>query len=344
VSEERKAAAEAVPGEGEAGAAIVKLKEGLTPRELAYAFAASGYFPGVRKVSQALTKIVAGAELGFGPMASVNGIHLIDGRLFIGAGLLAAKVKRSADYDYRIVELTNSRCTLRFFERRARKWEPLTPDVTYTIQDAAVAGVVRSKSGWEKFPANMLFAAAMRNGVRFHCPHLTGGVPLYGPEDFGDVIEGEFADLGGGELAAQDSVAQAVHSGDLAEEPEFEDQAFPAAPAAEGGPLAEQPPTVPAFPPRLPNQWEEEIIVRGVHLGLAENRYAAVAILNRSPFADRRFGALELREGLGWMVAWAEVTEELGKERLSTERAQEALSRWAARADEYEQRAQAMGI
>jgi hypothetical protein len=44
---------------------------------LARAFAESGYFADARGWAQAVVKIQAGRELGFGPMASMTGIHVV---------------------------------------------------------------------------------------------------------------------------------------------------------------------------------------------------------------------------------------------------------------------------
>ena len=42
-----------------------------------------------------------------------------------------------------------------------------------------MANLVKDKSGWVKYPRNMLFARAMSNGVRWFAPEATGGLPVY---------------------------------------------------------------------------------------------------------------------------------------------------------------------
>ena len=49
----------------------------------------SGYFQDARQAAQAIVKVMAGRELGFGPIASMTGIHIIQGRPAIGADLMA---------------------------------------------------------------------------------------------------------------------------------------------------------------------------------------------------------------------------------------------------------------
>jgi hypothetical protein len=105
--------------------------------------------------------------------------------------LLAALIRRSELYDYEILELTNRNCTIRF----SRNGKALNPDSTFTLDDAQAAGILKPRSGWEKYPRNMLFARAISNGFRWHCPELGGGTPLYTPEDFGRITEGEFTEI-----------------------------------------------------------------------------------------------------------------------------------------------------
>jgi len=56
-------------------------------------FARSGYFTDAREAAQIGVKILAGREMGFGPFASVNGVHVIQGKPAMGANLMAAAVK-----------------------------------------------------------------------------------------------------------------------------------------------------------------------------------------------------------------------------------------------------------
>ena len=59
--------------------------------------ALSGYFDAKGNndtaIAQICTKVLAGAEMGYGPFASVQGIHIIQGRPSIAANLMAAAVK-----------------------------------------------------------------------------------------------------------------------------------------------------------------------------------------------------------------------------------------------------------
>lgn len=160
--------------------------------KIAKALAGSGYFKDVQTVSKAITKILAGQEFGFGPFASVNGIHIIQDKPAIGANLMAAAVKRSGRYDYRVARLDDAACEIKFYEHGEH-----IGTSTFTIDDARRAG----SKNLDKFPRNMLFARAMSNGVRWFCPDVMNGSAVYTPEelgaetdDEGNVITVDFSD------------------------------------------------------------------------------------------------------------------------------------------------------
>ena len=81
---------------------------------LGRAMVSSGYFSDASKISQAVVKILAGKEMGFGPIASMNGIHVIKGKTAVGANLMAAKVKAHPKYDYPVKQLTDDECVIAF--------------------------------------------------------------------------------------------------------------------------------------------------------------------------------------------------------------------------------------
>lgn len=148
----------------------------------AKAMASSGYFKDAAQLAQAVVKILAGQEMGFGPFASMNGINIIQGRPSVSANLMAAAVKRSGRYNYRVAEMTDKRCAIVFFEAGQQIGESV-----FTDDDAKKAGT----QNMGKFPRNMLFARAMSNGVRWYCPDVFSGSAVYTPEELGAVVDGE---------------------------------------------------------------------------------------------------------------------------------------------------------
>jgi len=75
----------------------------------ANAMAASGFFQDARQAAQAVVKILAGQELGVGPFTSMTGVYIIQGRPALSANIMAAAVKRSGRYNFRVVVITTER-------------------------------------------------------------------------------------------------------------------------------------------------------------------------------------------------------------------------------------------
>lgn len=144
---------------------------------MAKMLAQSGYFADAKDAAQCGVKVLAGLELGFPAFASMNGIHIIKGRPSVGANLMAAAIKRSAKYDYRIVELSDSACRLEISEHGNS-----VGMAEFTIADAKKAGT----QNLEKYPKNMLFARAISNAIRWYCPDLFLGSTVYTPEELGE--------------------------------------------------------------------------------------------------------------------------------------------------------------
>lgn len=163
--------------------------------KLGKTLADSGFFADAKNAAKAVVKVLAGRELGFGPIASMTGIHIISGKPSVGANLIAAKIKGSGRYTFRIATLTNERCELAIFE----SGQELQPRSLFTIQDAATAGLTTGKNAhsWNHYPRNMLFARAISNAARWHCPELFSGAPVYTPEELGATVddEGEIIDV-----------------------------------------------------------------------------------------------------------------------------------------------------
>ncbi len=166
----------------EMAAAIVPAPTGLPMEQdllqLGRAMASSGFFKDAQRASQAIVKILAGREMGIGPAAAMAGINIIDGKPVPNAGLIAAAIKRSDRYDFRVKELTPTTCTLTFHEE-----EEEVGTSTFTIQDAQTAGVA-GKAVWKQYPRNMLFARALTNGARWYCADVFGG-SIYEAEELG---------------------------------------------------------------------------------------------------------------------------------------------------------------
>lgn len=146
-------------------------------------FFKSGMFSDIKSAQQAVVKIMAGAEMGISPFAAMSGIHIIQGKPTIGAGLMAARVKGFGKYDYKVIEHNEKICSIEYFEKSASGLKSLGTS-TFTIDDAKKAGT----KNLERFPKNMLFARAMSNGVKWYTPDIYES-PVYVPEEMESVTE-----------------------------------------------------------------------------------------------------------------------------------------------------------
>lgn len=188
--------------------------------------AKSGYFADAEQAAQAVVKIMAGREMGFGPFAAMTGIALIKGKPVVTANLMAAAVKAHPRYDYRIITLTEEMCELAFYQ----DGRELQPHSTFSKQDAAAAEVGKlvapgaSKNMMARFARNMLFARAMSNGVKWHCPDVFLGAAVYTPDELGATVDAD------GEIV--EGTATVIHD----EPPPIEVEAGEQAPATEQAP------------------------------------------------------------------------------------------------------------
>jgi hypothetical protein len=142
-------------------------------------FFKSGMFSDIKSAQQAVVKIMAGAEMGISPFAAMSGIHIIQGKPTIGAGLMAARVKGFGKYDYKVLEHSDKICSIEYFQGANSLGVS-----TFTIDDAKKAGT----KNIDRFPKNMLFARAMSNGVKWYTPDIYEN-PVYVPEEMEQVTE-----------------------------------------------------------------------------------------------------------------------------------------------------------
>ena len=151
----------------------------------AIALKESGYFADVKSKAQAIVKVMAGAELGLPPFASMTGIHIIKGKPVLGANVLATLVKNDPRYDYRIKSATSGVCELTWFEDKQ-----LVGTSSFSMAEAKVAGL-NGKDNWKHYPSDMLFARAISRGARRYAPGIFGGSPVYTPDEMGADVDEE---------------------------------------------------------------------------------------------------------------------------------------------------------
>ena len=150
-------------------------------------FTKSGFFADTRDAAQAVVKVMAGMELGFPPIASMTGVYIVKGKVSLSANLMAAAIKKSSKYNYRVRQLDEKGCKLEFFEDGES-----VGFSEFTKADANNAGL--GGDTWKKFFRNMAFARAMSNGAKWYCADIFGG-PIYTPEELGADVDAETGEV-----------------------------------------------------------------------------------------------------------------------------------------------------
>lgn len=148
----------------------------------------SGFFQDTREQAQAIVKVLAGAELGFGPIASMQGVYIVKNRVTLSANLVGAAIQKSGKYRFRVVRLDGDGCEIDFYEGSQK-----IGTSTFTHDDAKNADLLSNQT-YKKFPRNMLYARALTNGARWYCPEVFNG-PIYTPDELGEDVDEEGAPI-----------------------------------------------------------------------------------------------------------------------------------------------------
>lgn len=163
--------------------ALVTAKEGslsfhagMSLGQLAKTIAGSGCFGRDANPYVVAVKILAGHEIGLGPIEAMRGLHLFDGKIELGSAAMSSKIKGSGFFDFEVASLDETGCVLKAFEKSQRtgEWQQL-PDVSFTMAEAKRANLTGKKGPWQTYPADMCFARAIARFFRRYCPHLAGG-------------------------------------------------------------------------------------------------------------------------------------------------------------------------
>jgi len=169
-------------------------------KEMAKPFHGAHCF-GVANVDQAVAIIIKGHYLGFDPAASLEFIQVVDGRPALSPrGMLAIlhshpececiKIEDQAD-----AQGNPTACTV--YMKRKNGFEHT---ITFSMEDATRAGLVKPDSNWKKYPANMLRWRAVGFCADVVFPDIIGGMKR--ADEFGanispdgDVVEGTWAEV-----------------------------------------------------------------------------------------------------------------------------------------------------
>jgi hypothetical protein len=134
--------------------------------------------------------ILYGRALGIDPMLALQEIAVIQGRPTVSAKYMAGKVL-AAGHRIEVIEWTDTECKLR--GTRYGQGEDSSLDVTFSLDDAKRAGLLRAGSSWSTYPKAMLMARATSMLARALFADLVLGM-AYTAEEMGG--EPNPADIG----------------------------------------------------------------------------------------------------------------------------------------------------
>ena len=146
-------------------------------REQATVLHKSGFFPkSIQCPEAALAIMLAGRELGIGPMESLRSIYIVDGQTTISSGLMAAMIW-DAGHAYNIDESTDTACQITFKRSNGQSYTH-----RFTHEDAKKAGLT-GRTNWQKYEKAMLFNRCLSAGGRVFMPDVFRR--MYTPEEMG---------------------------------------------------------------------------------------------------------------------------------------------------------------
>lgn len=131
------------------------------------------------KPAETAACILAGREIGVGPMESLQKIHVVDGRPSLSAELMRSLVLR-AGHEITYPVLTDDKVVAKGRRAGSENWT----EVTWTMKDAQRIGVA-GKATWKQYPRQMLSARATSELCRLLFPDALGGISVT-PEELAD--------------------------------------------------------------------------------------------------------------------------------------------------------------
>jgi len=147
-------------------------------RMLAQDLLNSGLFPNVKNVAGAITIIQYGRELGIPPVASLQTMAIVNGRLCLEAKAILAIFQNHGGH-IKILERSKTVARIEFSKEGQ---EPYTHE--YSMEQAKTEKLA-GKDNWLKMPETMLFWRAVATGIRLFDPGAIFG--LYSREEMADL-------------------------------------------------------------------------------------------------------------------------------------------------------------
>ena len=146
--------------------------------------ATSGLLPAAfrKEPGNILYAVEYGEMLGLPPMAAITGIHVIEGKPSISAGLISALVRRAGHK----LRVTGD-------DHQAQAWLTRADDPGFTYKsvwtlERAKQADLLNKSNWKRYPDAMLKARAISEVARDACQEVLLGMQ-YTADELGDMLD-----------------------------------------------------------------------------------------------------------------------------------------------------------
>ena len=117
--------------------------------------------------------ILTGRELGIGPLTSLRHVQIVKGVPTLSAEYKRARVL-AAGHEFDILDLNTQRCKVS--GRRRGSTKPAL-EITFTMDDARTAGLIKDRGAWKTRPRRMLFARAGSELCDFLFADVVNGLP-----------------------------------------------------------------------------------------------------------------------------------------------------------------------
>ena len=152
----------------------------------------------IKSPGEALAVIMAGAELGIPPMASLRGIHLVKGKVGMDYSLMIGLMRR-AGYGVQWVTKSATRCELLLTHR-----DGTTHAEVWDVERAKKAGLWGGAGSWSNYPEAMLTARCTSSAARAFAGDVLAG--CYSMDEVRE-ISGGTASIGGSEVHVAEVIA-----------------------------------------------------------------------------------------------------------------------------------------
>lgn len=159
------------------------VQEWIVLKEMAQSMISTGFLAkGLANPQQVIFMIMAGKELGMGPMWSVQNLLIVDGKVSAKAeSMLALVFKNCPGAQINFLQNDATACRLEA-SRPGGKMQPFG----FSMDDAKQARL-DGKDNWKKYPRAMLRSRAVSEMCRALFPEAIAGICSYTPEEILDM-------------------------------------------------------------------------------------------------------------------------------------------------------------